>query len=165
MDHRASPELLKRFRSFSLRNATTVFRGSCSDPVPASEVPEDSEGPNTIFHGMIPSSEYLMSFLVPAVVITCMLLLAIVLACVLHRKRKAGKLSLFYTETLPPRTPVILQDELYEESAPFQARCVVPNQHFQNPEEDQLIQGTRIVVQQDGSSHMVPRPTPTYKRV
>ncbi len=62
----------------------------------------------------IPSSEYLLTFLVPAVIIVCMLVLAVCLACLLHRKRRAGKLNLFYSEALPPRVPVILQDELYE---------------------------------------------------
>jgi hypothetical protein len=38
-----------------------------------------------------------------------MLVLAILLACLLHKKRKAGKLNLFYSESLPPRVPVILQ--------------------------------------------------------
>ena len=59
-----------------------------------------------------------MTFLVPAVIITLMLLMAILLALVLHRKRRAGKLNLFYSaESLPPRVPVILQDELVEVDA------------------------------------------------
>ena len=32
------------------------------------------------------------------------------------RKRKAGKLEMFRTEALPPRIPVIMQDELHEEN-------------------------------------------------
>ena len=34
----------------------------------------------------------------------------------LPRKRKAGKLDMFRTETLPPRIPVIMQDELCEDN-------------------------------------------------
>ena len=45
---------------------------------------------NTIFHGIIPSADYLLTFIIPAVIITCMLILAILLACMLHKKRKAG---------------------------------------------------------------------------
>ncbi len=80
---------------------------------------DDKDGPGLfIFHGLIPSSEYLLTFLVPAVVIVCMLVLAVCLACLLHRKRRAGKLNLFYSEALPPRVPVILQDELYDQQDP-----------------------------------------------
>jgi len=45
-----------------------------------------------------------------------MLLLAVLIACILHRKRKAGKLDMFKTEALPPRIPVIMQDELSEDN-------------------------------------------------
>ena len=45
---------------------------------------------DTIFHGIIPSADYLLTFIIPAVIITCMLILAILLACMLHKKRKAG---------------------------------------------------------------------------
>ncbi len=95
---------------------------------PKSEIPDgkdassDEDGPGLfIFHGLIPSSEYLLTFLVPAVIIVCMLVLAICLACLLHRKRRAGKLNLFYSEALPPRVPVILQDELYDQQDPQSA--------------------------------------------
>ena len=47
------------------------------------------------------------------------------------RKRKAGKLDMFRTETLPPRIPVIMQDELCEDNfnmskQPIILRCVSP---------------------------------------
>lgn len=100
-----------------------------------------------------------MTFLVPAVIISCMLILAIILACVLHRKREAGKLNLFYSEALPPRVPVILQDELYEDNDPANGQR---NVFIEAPPEevDKLIQGTRIVLQEDPFS----RPTPSYRR-
>ena len=42
-----------------------------------------------------------------------MLIFAIILACVLRRKQQSGKLHLFYSEeSLPPRDPVILKDEV-----------------------------------------------------
>jgi hypothetical protein len=83
--------------------------------VPTSGGPRNENGDSnsgssdTIFHGIIPSADYLLTFIIPAVIITCMLVLAILLACLLHKKRKAGKLNLFYSESLPPRVPVILQ--------------------------------------------------------
>ena len=75
---------------------------------------ETRNGISNVFHGLIPANDYLLTFLVPALIIVLMVVIALLLACLLHRKRKAGKLSLFYSETLPPRVPVILQDELTE---------------------------------------------------
>jgi hypothetical protein len=108
-----------------LVDVNAVKKGSCAldiSPVPTSGGPRNEDGDggssgsgDTIFHGIIPSADYLLTFIIPAVIITCMLVLAILLACLLHKKRKAGKLNLFYSESLPPRVPVILQDELYED--------------------------------------------------
>ena len=56
--------------------------------------------------------DYLLAYIVPGIVISVMLILALVLACILRRKQRAGKLNLFYSESLPPRDPVILEDEL-----------------------------------------------------
>ena len=110
---------------FQLVDVNAVKKGSCAldiSPVPTSGGPRNEDGDgsssgsgDTIFHGIIPSADYLLTFIIPAVIITCMLVLAILLACLLHKKRKAGKLNLFYSESLPPRVPVILQDELYED--------------------------------------------------
>ena len=99
---------------------TTPFPTDDDDHISSGGEDEDrhnnnSKNKNYIFHGIIPSVDYLMTFLIPAMAITLMLLLAIVLACVLHKKRRAGKLNLFYSEALPPRVPVILQDELVED--------------------------------------------------
>ncbi len=169
----ASSLLVQHFRSsFQLLRAGVIARGACvnnrdfdsdsdSDVTRSSDSSsgnEEDSGSSFIFHGIIPSSEYLMTFLVPAVIITCMLLLAIVLACVLHRKRKAGKLNLFYSEALPPRVPVILQDELFEERG--------GGGQLQHPVESDGLLGSRMVMpmqqQQDASS--LPRPTPSYSR-
>jgi hypothetical protein len=101
-----------------LIDVNAVKKGSCAldvSPVPTSGGPRNEDGDgsagsgDTIFHGIIPSADYLLTFIIPAVIITCMLVLAILLACLLHKKRKAGKLNLFYSESLPPRVPVILQ--------------------------------------------------------
>ena len=126
---RVRPELRDHFADYDVLDARVTLIGSCAraDPDPGEDggggegggggdVETRNDG-DFIFHGLIPSSEYLMTFLVPAVIIILMLLLALLLACVLHRKRKAGKLNLFYSEALPPRVPVILQDELYDDAS------------------------------------------------
>jgi len=67
-------------------------------------------------YDLLPPQEYIIAFVVPALIIVGMLLLAVLIACILHKKRKAGKLNMFRTETLPPRIPVIMQDELSEDN-------------------------------------------------
>ena len=148
-----------------------VLRGSCILTIPQAGKDDSasrggshgSDGHN--FHGIIPSGDYLMTFLVPAVIITLMLLMAILLALVLHRKRRAGKLNLFYSaESLPPRVPVILQDELVEVDAnSYQKRTVVAaaapaGQMQPNPEFDRL-----IMPQNRNNVEISQRPTPAYQ--
>ena len=117
-----------------------------------------------------------------------MLILAILLACVLHKKRKAGKLNLFYSESLPPRVPVILQDELYDENQDhlgmngngmYKQPVLLPEDHFNNhsqnnsnnrlnqqaPEMDRLLQRQQAPVSIDPFSRgSLSRPTPLYQR-
>ena len=66
---------------------------------------------HTTNHTSAPSNDVILMYVVPGIVIALMLLLALILACILHRKQRAGKLHLFYSEALPPRDPVILKDE------------------------------------------------------
>ena len=151
-----------------------VLRGSCILTAPHGGNGDFTSGSNngafdgnnrSIFHGIIPSGDYLMSFLVPAVIITLMLLMAILLALVLHRKRRAGKLNLFYSaESLPPRVPVILQDELVEVDAnSYHKRTVVAaaapsNPVHQNPEFERLIMPLN-----HNNIEIAQRPTPAYQ--
>lgn len=140
-----------------------------------------SGGGNAIFHGMIPSADYLLTFIIPAVIITCMLILAILLACMLHKKRKAGKLNLFYSEALPPRVPVILQDELFEEQdmaalggnnkQPVLLREDLNGGHqrggslMRNPAENESLLMNQRPIQIDPYGRgSLGRPTPAYQR-
>merc|ERR1711981_42 len=112
--------LIRQFQPYlKLVDANAVKVGTCLTgavpPVPTHGPNDRVDGGDTVFHGIIPSADYLLTFIIPAVIITCMLILAILLACMLHKKRKAGKLNLFYSEAFPPRVPVILQDELFDE--------------------------------------------------
>ena len=112
---------------FQLIDVNAIKKASCAldvPTVPTSGGPRNENGDSnsgsgdTIFHGIIPSADYLLTFIIPAVIITCMLVLAILLACLLHKKRKAGKLNLFYSESLPPRVPVILQVNFFASTNP-----------------------------------------------
>ena len=137
-------------------------------------------GRTTFFPGI--PADYLLTFIIPAVIIICMLILAILLACVLHKKRKAGKLNLFYSESLPPRVPVILQDELYDENhehlgmngnGMYKQAVLLPEDHFSNsnsglnqaPEMDRLLQRQQAPISIDPFSRgSLSRPTPLYQR-
>ena len=90
--------LIRQFQPYlKLVDANAVKVGNCLTgavpPVPTHGGPDDrGEGNDSRFpyHGIIPSADYLLTFIIPAVIITCMLILAILLACMLHKKRKAG---------------------------------------------------------------------------
>jgi len=96
---------------FHLAEVKLVNQGACLDVINPS--PDTTGDP---IHDLLPHQEYLLAFVVPALIIVSMLLLAVLIACILHRKRKAGKLDMFKTEALPPRIPVIMQDELSEDN-------------------------------------------------
>ncbi|XP_037294965.1 dystroglycan isoform X3 [Manduca sexta] len=68
--------------------------------------------------GSVQDQTYLVTFVIPAVVIVCMILLAGIIACVLYRRRRTGKMSVGDEEERQAfrskGIPVIFQDELEE---------------------------------------------------
>jgi neurexin len=97
---------------FHLTDVKLVQLGACIDREAETDPQEEGDLP------FFPSSheEYILTFLVPALIIIAMLLLAILIACLLHRKKRAGKMDMFKPEALQPRIPVILQDELNDDN-------------------------------------------------
>ncbi|XP_069361367.1 dystroglycan 1 isoform X3 [Maniola hyperantus] len=63
-------------------------------------------------------SDYLVTFVIPAIVIVCMIVVAGIIACVLYRRRRTGKMSVGDEEERQAfrskGIPVIFQDELEE---------------------------------------------------
>ena len=170
--------LIRHFQPYlKLIDANAVKQGQCITgaipPVPTQGTPE-GDSRDTIFHGIIPSADYLLTFIIPAVIITCMLILAILLACMLHKKRKAGKLNLFYSEALPPRVPVILQDELFDDhemgggnKQPVLLReDLMNNVNGLRGENETLLHQQQRPIQIDpyGRGSSLGRPTPAYQR-
>ena len=58
------------------------------------EPPASPDPPGDPIHDLLPPQEYILAFVVPALIIVCMLLLAVLIACILHRKRMAGLYSI-----------------------------------------------------------------------
>ncbi|KAJ1524398.1 hypothetical protein ONE63_010898 [Megalurothrips usitatus] len=80
------------------------------------------------FTPMGSSEEYLITFVVPAVIICTMLLLAGIVACVLYRRRRTGKMSVGDEDRQSFRNkgiPVIFQDELEEQTEPINKSPVI----------------------------------------
>jgi len=95
---------------FHLSDIKMIELGACVN-LPKPDPTEEGDFP--LFTA---GQEYILTFLVPALIIVAMLLFAILIACLLHRKRKAGKMDMFKPEALPPRIPVIMQDELSDDN-------------------------------------------------
>ena len=116
-----------------------------------------------------------------------MLILAIVLAYVLRRKQQEGKLNLFYSESLPPRVPVILKEELnngdqdflssdgnvtYKQSVSFPCDHIKNRHQGKNtnalnnvPELDKLLQLEHAPINIDPASlRCMSRPSPIYQK-
>lgn len=75
------------------------------------------------------SEEYLITFVVPAVIICTMLLLAGIVACILYRRRRTGKMSVGDEDERQSfrnkGIPVIFQDELEEQTEPINKSPVI----------------------------------------
>merc|ERR1719410_1908991 len=112
-DGSVRPRIVQAFEpTFHLSDIKMLMLGNCQE-LEAVPAPDTTDDP---IYDLLPPQEYIIAFVVPALIIVGMLLLAVLIACVLHKKRKAGKLDMFRTETLPPRIPVIMQDELCEDN-------------------------------------------------
>jgi len=97
---------------FHLADIKMLMLGSCL----SIETPLNPTTTSDTIYDSLPPREYILAYVVPGLIIIGMLLLSTIIAYFLHRRRKAGKLDMFKTEALPPRIPVIMQDELCEDN-------------------------------------------------
>lgn len=109
---------------FPVKQITVIPTGICLGELtgihsPDSHIPpvDDSKTVGT-FH-----DDYLLTFVLPAIIIAAMLILAGIVACVLHRRRRSGKMSVSEQDDerqsfRSKGIPVIFQDELDEKPDP-----------------------------------------------
>ncbi|XP_049545357.1 uncharacterized protein LOC125957035 isoform X2 [Anopheles darlingi] len=102
-------------QEFSLQNVSLVPLGNChgfDTPHHATSEPEKAITPP------ISKDDYLLTFVLPTVIILVMLLIASIIACVLYKRRLTGKMELGTDEERKSfrskGIPVIFQDELDE---------------------------------------------------
>ncbi|XP_055606975.1 uncharacterized protein LOC129754770 isoform X2 [Uranotaenia lowii] len=102
-------------QEFSLQNVSLIPMGTCQGydtPIHVTNEPEKAQPPP------VPKDDYLLTFVLPAVIILAMLLIASLIACVLYRRRLTGKMELGTDEERKSfrskGIPVIFQDELDE---------------------------------------------------
>lgn len=96
--------------------------GVCEGAFTPTYIPEMSPLPPDVIRPVSNSEEYLITVVVPAVVIASMLVCAGLVACILYRRRRTGKMSVgdederqsFRSKGIP----VIFQDELEERPEP-----------------------------------------------
>lgn len=104
---------------FNLLKVNFIPAGTCqgADTTPYDPIkPIKTAGEKTTSNNM--KDDYLLTFIVPAVIILAMLFLGSIIACVLHRRRMTGKMELGDEEERrsfrSKGIPVIFQDELDE---------------------------------------------------
>lgn len=109
---------------FPVKQITVIPMGICLGELtgihsPDSHVPPVDDSTSIgAFH-----DDYLLTFVLPAIIITVMLVLAVIVACVLHRRRRSGKMSVNEQDDerqsfRSKGIPVIFQDELDEKPDP-----------------------------------------------
>ena len=103
---------------FIPESAAVVPLGVCVGeftPTHGPEVIDNKEVADEKSEGSSWTDEYLLTFIVPGIIITIMLLLAAVIACVLYRRRRTGKLGLEERRGFVSKgIPIIFAEELEE---------------------------------------------------
>lgn len=133
------------------------------------------------------SDEYMITFVVPAVIIAAMLALAGVVACVLYRRRRTGKMNVedderlnnFRSKGIPvifqdeidekpesgTKTPVILKEEKPPLAPPEYSKSGTPVQPAPEENNDAPYQPPPpFASSQDNGRQPRPKPTPTYRK-
>ncbi|XP_018402407.1 PREDICTED: dystroglycan-like isoform X2 [Cyphomyrmex costatus] len=176
---------------FPVKQITVIPMGICLGELtgvhsPDSHVPPVDDSTSVgAFH-----DDYLLTFVLPAIIIAAMLILAGIIACVLHKRRRSGKMSV--SEQDDERQsfrnkgiPVIFQDELEEKPDPGNKSPVIlkeekpplPPPEYQKTEdgadvpmlpkensEEPYQPPPPFATNRDTNRQNRPKPTPTYRK-
>lgn len=176
---------------FPVKQITVIPMGICLGELtgvhsPDNYVPpiDDSTSVGT-FH-----DDYLITFVLPAVIIAAMLILAGIIACILYRRRRSGKMSVSEQDDerqsfRSKGIPVIFQDELDEKPDPGNKSPVIlkeekpplPPPEYQKTEdgadvpmlpkensEEPYQPPPPFATNRDTNRQNRPKPTPTYRK-
>lgn len=107
---------------FNVKTITVTPAGKCQGEFTIWHYPDGSGLPSEDTQPVGTSDEYLVTFIVPAVIIAAMLILAGIVACFLYRRRRTGKMNIGDEDERQSfrnkGIPVIFQDELEERPDP-----------------------------------------------
>ena len=176
---------------FAVLQITVISMGICRDELtnvhqPDNNVPpvDDSTAVGA-FH-----DDYLITFVLPAIIIAAMLILAGIIACVLYRRRRSGKMSVSEQDDerqsfRSKGIPVIFQDELDEKPDPGNKSPVIlkeekpplPPPEYQKAEdgadvpmlpkensEEPYQPPPPFATNRETNRQNRPKPTPTYRK-
>nr|XP_034177075.1 dystroglycan isoform X1 [Osmia lignaria]XP_034177077.1 dystroglycan isoform X1 [Osmia lignaria] len=176
---------------FPVKQITVIPMGICLGELtdmhsPDNYVPPvDDSTPVGTFH-----DDYLITFVLPAIIIAVMLILAGIIACVLYRRRRSGKMSVSEQDDerqsfRSKGIPVIFQDELDEKPDPGNKSPVIlkeekpplPPPEYQKTEdgadvpmlpkensEEPYQPPPPFATNRDTNRQNRPKPTPTYRK-
>ncbi|XP_029165406.1 dystroglycan isoform X1 [Nylanderia fulva] len=178
-------------QKFPVKQITVIPMGICLGELtgvhsPDSYVPPVDDSTSVgAFH-----DDYLLTFVLPAIIIAIMLILAGIIACVLHRRRRSGKMSVSEQDDerqsfRSKGIPVIFQDELEEKPDPGNKSPVIlkeekpplPPPEYQKAEdgadvpmlskensEEPYQPPPPFATNRDTNRQNRPKPTPTYRK-
>ena len=148
----------------------------------------DATNVDVIFLGVcVPADDVLVTFIVPTIIIITMLFIAILIACILSRKRRKGKMTrinnrtfvskgipIIFAEELddkpePPKNPIIMKDEKPPKQPPEYTRPGMsstprPDQPLLADDEASPYQPPPPFSTSSGGRSNRPKATPTYRK-
>lgn len=178
-------------QKFPVKQITVIPMGICLGELTGIHSPENHAPPVDdstsvgAFH-----DDYLLTFVLPAIIIAAMLILAGIIACVLYRRRRSGKMSVSEQDDerqsfRSKGIPVIFQDELDEKPDPGNKSPVIlkeekpplPPPEYQKTEdgadvpmlpkensEEPYQPPPPFATNRDTNRQNRPKPTPTYRK-
>ncbi|CAL4108520.1 unnamed protein product [Meganyctiphanes norvegica] len=124
------PSFVSVFHPFNVSKGNVMSLGACL----GADTPTHIEQPEHIMpeESNIQDNEendYLLNFIIPAIIIACMLLLAAIIACCLYRRRRYGKMTMTDDRTFVSKgIPIIFAEELDDRPDPAKSPIIMKDE-------------------------------------
>jgi len=178
-------------KDFPVKQITLTPMGMCLGQLTGVHSPDSYAPPSEDSPAVGTSNDdYLITFVLPAIIIAAMLILTGIIACVLYRRRRSGKMSVSEQDDerqsfRSKGIPVIFQDELDEKPDPGNKSPVIlkeekpplPPPEYQKAEdgadvpmlsnensEEPYQPPPPFATNRDNNRQNRPKPTPTYRK-
>ncbi|KAK7074348.1 hypothetical protein SK128_003536 [Halocaridina rubra] len=132
VDHNGNllPEFTEKFApDFKIVGGSVKSAGSCLGEDTPTHIEEETHDVPVEEGVQGEENDYLLNFIIPAVIIAAMLLLAAIIACCLYRRRRYGKMTMADDRTFVSKgIPIIFAEELDDRPDPAKSPVIMKDE-------------------------------------